>query len=224
MKKLLCFFVCCVALGTLATLATLGSCTPKAVATPGAAAKQYVEHIMNDNYDAFVEAISFTEPVPAAHVKTANKAHATALRTIHQPDISQRGGIREVRVVSEKPSADNKTCDVVVASHYGDGLVKTVNLHMVNDYDMWKVRETPYKEIWRATTSEGDTEVIKVRTGHERDFIKEKNRDTGEKQFIKDINHHDGRVEVIKVLENGHRHKEEIRTLRDGSIEDTLVK
>ncbi len=219
MKKILCFVAC------LAVIAALGSCNKKSVAaTPGLAAKQYVEHIMNDDYEAFVNAISFTEPVSAAMRKSVNKAHAAALRAIHQPDIAQRGGIKEVRIVSEKPSADNTTCDVVVANHYNDGLVKTINLHMVNDYDVWKVRETPYKEIWRATTSEGDTEVIKVRTGHERDFIKDKDLDTGEKQFIKDINRHNGEVEVIKVLEDGQRHKEVIRTLKDGTIEDVLAR
>ena len=209
-----------------AVVTVLGSsCRPKVVAaTPGIAAKQYVEHIMNDDYEAFVKAISFTEPIPTTNVNAVHKAHAAALRTIHHPDIAQRGGIKEVRLVSEKTSPDNKTCDVVLANHYNDGLVKTVNLHMANDYDVWKVRETPYKEIWRATTSEGDTEVIKVRTGHERDFIKDKNKDTGEKQFIKDINRNDGQVEVVKVLENGQRHREVIRTLKDGTIEDIQVK
>ncbi len=209
-----------------AVVMTFGySCNTKTVAaTPGIAAKQYVEHIMNDDYEAFVEAIFFTEPVPAAMQKNVHKAHATALRTIHHPDVAQRGGIREIKVVSEKPSVDNKTCDVVLASHYNDGLVKTVNLHMVNDYDVWKVRETPYKEIWRATTSEGDTEVIKVRSGHQRDFIKDKDVDTGEKQFIKDINRHNGEVEVVKVLHDGKRHKEVIRTLQDGTIEDIQVR
>jgi hypothetical protein len=192
--------------------------------TPGAAAKQYVEHIMRGDYESFVEAVSFSDTPPTGMTDQLEKAHAEALRTIHLPDVDSRGGIREVKVVSEKPSPDNRTCDVVLASHYNDGLVKTVNLHMINDYDVWKIRETPYKEIWRATTSEGNTEVIKVRSGHDRDFIKDKNVDTGEKQFIKDINHNDGRVEVIKVLENGQRHREEIRTLDDGTIVDTPVR
>ncbi len=60
MKKILCFVAC------LAVIAALGSCNKKSVAaTPGLAAKQYVEHIMNDDYEAFVKAISFTEPVSA---------------------------------------------------------------------------------------------------------------------------------------------------------------
>ncbi len=220
MKKIIYLAFCC-----LTAAAVVTSCRPKVVAaTPGEAAKQYVEHIMNNDYEAFVKAISFTETPPAEMKAEVDKAHATALRAIHHPDVARRGGIREVKLVSEKPSPDNTSCDVVVASHYNDGLVKTVNLHMINEYDMWKVRETPYKEIWRATTSEGNTEVIKVRTGHERDFVKDKSRDTGEKQFIKDINHHNGQVEVIKVLENGQRHREVIRTLDDGTVVDTQVR
>jgi uncharacterized protein YdaT len=223
MKKILYLAACCAA-GAVAAVVVC-SCRPKALAaTPGLAAKQYAEHIMNDDYDAFVKAISFTEPVAVAEKPAVDKSHATALRTIHHSHINERGGIKEIKLVSEKFSPDNKTCDVVLASHYNDGLVKTINMHMVNDYEVWKIRETPYKEIWRATTSEGDTEVIKVRTGHERDFIKDKNRDTGEKQFIKDINRHNGEVEVIKVLENGQRHREVIRTMPDGTIEAVQVR
>jgi hypothetical protein len=182
------------------------SCRPRPVAaTPGEAAKQYVEHIMRGDYEAFVEGVSFADPDAGATARH-DRVHAEALRTIHAPDVDDRGGIREVRVISERPSADNRTCDVTLASVYNDGLVKTVNLHMVNDYDVWKIRETPYREIWRATTSEGDTEVVKVYDGATRDFIK-------------DIDRHNGEVEVVKVLENGRRHHEVIRTMNDGTTE-----
>jgi hypothetical protein len=220
MKKILSLAVCCAVIGSVVV-----SCQRRAVAaTPGMAAKQYAEHIMDGDYDSFVKAISFTEQVPLTEKEVVDKAHATALRTILHSHIDERGGIKEIKLVSEKFSPDNTSCDVVLASHYNDGLVKTINMHMVNDYDVWKIRETPYKEVWRATTSEGDTEVIKVRTGHERDFIKDNNRDTGEKQFIKDINRHNGEVEVIKVLENGQRHREVIRTMPDGTIEAVQVR
>jgi hypothetical protein len=220
MKKIF-YFVAC---GIVAA-AVGASCHSKTqAATAGESAIKYVQHIVNDDYEAFVGAISFTEPVAKAQRKAVNKAHATALRTIHQPDIAQHGGIRDVKVVSEKPSPDNKTCDVVMSHNYNDGMVKTVNLHMINEENVWKVRETPYKEIWRATTSNGDTEVIKVRSGHARDFIKDKDLDTHEKQFVKDITRHNGDVEVIKVLENGHRHREVIRTLKDGTIVDDIVR
>lgn len=194
-------------------------CNPKtSAATPGMAAKQYVEQIARGDYESFVEAIEFTEPVPQQEKRAVNRAHAQSLRAIQQPDIAVHGGIREVKVVSEKTSDDNKTCDVVVANQYNDGTVKTVNLHMVNNYDEWKIRETPHKEIWRATNSLGDTEVVKIRSGRARDVLKGKNKTTGEKEFIKDINRRGGEVEVIKVLENGQRHKEVIRMTPDGTL------
>jgi hypothetical protein len=208
----------------LVVLAT-ASCRPRPVAaTPGEAAKQYVEHIMRGDYEAFVEGVSFADAPPTGMTAGQDRAHAEALRAIHMVDVNDRGGIREVRVISERPSADNRICDVILASHYHDGLVKTVSLHMVNDYDVWKIRETPYKEIWRATTSEGDTEVVKVHDGATRDFIKAKDRVTGAKEFIKDIDRHNGEVEVVKVLEGGRRHREVIRTMDDGTIVDTVVK
>ncbi len=84
-----------------------------------------------------------------------------------------------------------------------------MNYQMVNHNNVWKIRETPYKEIWKATTADGDVETIKIRSGHHRDFVKEK--DHGEKQFVKDIVKRDGQVEVIKTLRNGERHREVIK-------------
>lgn len=182
-------------------------------ATPGEAAKKYIEHIVNNDYEAFVNVISFVEPPAAGGRMAVNRAHAASLRSIHHPDVAEHGGIREVRVLHEKMSPDNRSCDVSIANRYDDGMVKRIDLRMINDMDVWKVRETPRKEIWRATTSEGDTEVIKVRSGHRRDLIEERDGDTGEKQFIKDIVKRDGQIEVVKVLEDGRRHREVIKTL-----------
>jgi hypothetical protein len=104
-----------------------------------------------------------------------------------------------------------------MAHHYNDGMVKTVDLLMLNDNNVWKVRETPYKEIWRGTTSNGDTEVVKIRSGHNREFIKDKDKDLGEKEFVKDILKRDGQIEVVKVLVDGRRHREVIKTLDEGN-------
>lgn len=220
MKKILYFVACC---GIVAAVGA--SCHSKTVAaTPGAAAKKSVEYIMNNDYERFVDQISFIEPVAPAYRKATNRTHATALRAIHHPDITRHGGIKEVRVVSEKMSPDNRTCDVRVASHYNDGMVKNVDMHMINDNKVWKVRETPYKEIWRATTTEGDTEVLKVRSGHERDFVKDKEHETGKKQFLKDVQKRDGQVEVVKVMEDGRRHREVIKTLDESNREIDKLK
>jgi hypothetical protein len=220
MKKILYFVTACCVVAALGT-----SCHTKTkAATPGEAAKRYVTDVVNNDYEAFVDQISFLEPVAAESKKTVNKTHATALRTIHHPDMAEHGGSKAVEVVQEKMAPDNKTCDVTIANHYNDGVVKTVDIQMINEDNMWKVRETPRKELWRATTSDGETEVVKVRSGHERDFIKDKVSDTGEKQFIKDINKRDGEVEVIKVLEDGRRHREVIKTLEEGNREIDKLK
>lgn len=216
MKKILYIAVC------LAAVASMGSCKKKVATTASQAAKQYAEHLRNDNYDKFVEAIVFTEPVAPAVRKVVNKAHATQLRTIHHPSITERGGIKEVRVVSETPAPDKKSAKVVLTNHYNNGTVETVNYDMVNQNNMWKIRETPYKEIWKATTNNGDVETLKLRSGHERDFIKE--NDNGERQFVKDIEKRNGEVEVIKTLENGNRHREVIKTLDEANREIDKLK
>jgi len=203
MKKVLYIALVCAAV-----MAVGASCNKKAAATPGVTAKRYVEHIVNDDYEAFVKAISFTQPVSKARSAEVEKVHAAALRAIQHPKTVERGGIKEVKVVSEKMSPDNKTCEVVLANHYNNGVVSTMEMRMAKEDGEWKVRETPNKEIWRATTSEGDTEVVKVRTGGEREFVKDKVRDMGEKQFVKDIRRAGGETEVVKVLEDGSRHKE----------------
>jgi hypothetical protein len=179
--------------------------------TAGDAAKGYVEHIMRGDYESFVRGVSFASPVPADQARRLEKTHAEALRTLHLPDVAGRGGISQVRVLSEKFSPDNRSCHVVVANRYGDGLVKTVNLDMVNEGDVWKIRETPYREIWRATTSEGATEVVKVRPAGD--------GAEGQKLFVKDINHPDGKVEVVRVLENGERHRQHVPILDDRTVE-----
>jgi hypothetical protein len=220
MKKLLYFATVC---GVIAALGA--SCHTKTkAATPGEAAQRCVTDVMNNDYEAFVDQISFLEPVAVENKKAAAKTHAAALRAIHHPDVTEHGGSKAVEVVREEMAPDNKTCDVTVVNHYNDDIVKTIDLQMVNEDDVWKVRETPYKELWRATTSDGETEVIKVRSGHERDFIKDKDLDTGEKQFIKDISKRDGRVEVIKVLEDGRRHREVIKGLKEGANEIDKLK
>jgi len=216
MKKILYIAVC------LAAVASMGSCKKKVASTASQAAKQYAEHLRSDNYDKFVEAIVFTEPVAPAVKKVVNKVHATQLRTIHHPSVTKKGGIKEVRVVSETPAPDKKSAKVVLTNHYNNGVVETVNYDMVKANNIWKIRETPYKEIWKATTNEGSVETIKLRTGHDRDFIKEK--DNGEKQFVKDITHRNGQVEVIKTLENGIRHREVIKTIEDGNREVDKLK
>jgi hypothetical protein len=206
MKKILYLPLCCM------VLAAGYSCRPRTtVTTAGNAAKGYVENIMRGDYESFVQGVSFAVPPPADLARQLEKAHAEALRTLHLPDVASRGGIDRVKVLSEKHSPDNLSCHVVVASHYGDGLVKTVNLDMVNEDDVWKIRETPYREIWRATTSEGATEVVKVRPAGE--------GGEGRKQFVKDINHPGGRVEVVRVLENGERRREDIPILDDRTVE-----
>lgn len=215
MKKILYIAVC------LAVVVALGSCKKKAV-TAGEAARQYTEHIMHDDYDAFVDAIAFREPVKPEVRKVVNAAHAKELRTIHHPDVTRRGGIKEVRLVSERPDARNKTADVIVRNVYNDGSIENMNYQMVNDNNLWKIRVTPNKEVWRATTAEGDLETVKIREGKERDFIKDK--DNGEKQFVKDIVKRDGQVEVIKTLANGERQREVIKTLDEGNREIEKLK
>lgn len=208
MKKLLYLALC------LGAAAMLGSCQKKVSATPGMVAKQYAEHIMNDNYDAFVNAIVFTEPVKPEVRKAVNAMHAKSLRTVHHPHVMERGGIKEVKIVSEQTAPDNRSCDVVLTNHYNNGVVETVNYHMVNDNKVWRVKETPYKEIWTGTTNEGDKEVVKIRSGRNREFIKD--NDNGEKHFVKDIVKRNGQIEVIKVLENGERHREVIKVMDEG--------
>ncbi|MDR2913165.1 MAG: hypothetical protein LBV38_07785 [Alistipes sp.] len=206
MKKIL-FLVTC-----LAAAAALGSCNKRATATPGGAAKHYVEQLQNDNYEAFIAGIAFVKPVevvaPAAR-ESSECSCAESLRAIHRPDVVERGGIREVRLVSEKVAPDHMTCDVTLTNHYLNGDIETIDFTMVNEVDVWKVRENPYKEIWHATDNNGNIEVIKVRTGHERDFFKGHD-DGGEREFVKNILRHNGQKEIVKVLENGTRHREVI--------------
>ncbi len=223
MKKIVYLALC------LGALASLHSCNPRAKATPGAAAKLYTEQIMNDDYDAFVRAIEFTE-TPAKAVKEAEaytrstfdadrreerreerlaeRETARDLRTVHRPHVTERGGIREVEIISEEKAPDN-TYDVTVRNVYNNGLVEEMKYKMVDEDRDWKIRVTDNKEVWRAVTDRGEREVMKIRDEHKRDFYK--NHEGGRRRFLKDITKKGGEVEIVKTLENGQRHREVIR-------------
>lgn len=209
MKKLVYLAALC------AAVVSFDSCKSKKVAqTPALAAKEYTEGMCNGNYDAFVEMIVFEEAVAPAKPEV-KKAHSTALKTIHKPSVDEKGGVKEVAVVSEKVAPDGKTADVVLTNTYNNGHVETVNYKMVNDAETWKIRVNDNKEVWRAITKDGDHEVIKIRDGKDRDFVKTK--EDGEKQFVKEITKRNGQVEVIKTLENGERHREVLKDIEDGN-------
>lgn len=213
--------VCCAA----ATV-TLAGCKDKkktTVQTPSMAAKECAQCLKDGNYEGFVEAVVFEEPIAVVAAKPMNgkstsprkatparkvskqqvRQHAAALKAMHQPEVQKKGGIKDVDVVSETVSPDGQTAVVVVTNAYNNGDVDQVGYLMVNDPEtqQWKVKVNKNKEVWRAVSNDGTSEVVKVRDGDVRDFVKVKQ--DGHKDFIKEIdgNHR----EVLKAMEDGHK-------------------
>lgn len=245
MKKLVYLVVCC------ATVASFAACKGKnkTAQTPAVAAKEYVELIKVGNYEEFVDAIVFEEPAKAPAVtpeqkKAVKTSNAQALKTVHHATVEEKGGLKDVAVVSETVAPDGQTADVILAGTYNNGEIETITCKMVNDEKRWKIRVNDNKEVWKAVNKDGDREVIKIREGHDRDFVKIK--EDGERDIFKDIEYADRKVEkikidgdreihidrttphgeVIKVVENGKvvkavktkntEHKAEIKTKADG--------
>lgn len=240
MKKIVYLALC------FGALASLDSCNPKAKATPGQVAKRYTERIMNDDYDAFVRAIRFTEtpadaaPKAKAYSRSMAKAatndaqhemresrrdwnHQAAreMRTVNHPSVTERGGIRQVEVVSEVVTPD-ESVDVIIENTYADGLVEQVEYKMINDDQDWKIRVTDNKEVWRATTDRHDRETLKIRDNRKRDFLKDNER--GDRRFVKELTKRDGQREVVKTLGDGRRHRDVVKVLEEGNRQIEKVK
>jgi hypothetical protein len=161
-------------------------CCNKAKISPAEAAKNYAEHIMNGNYEAFVEEAIVVEPAVRPEEISQQKADYTkAIKKNIHPEIRQKGGIREVNVTSENIAPDRKYAEVAVKQHYNNGETEDIIYAMVLDDRAWKLRLGHDKEVWLTKTPDGQRVVIKLKDSDHKEFIKVKEDDR--KEFEKEI-------------------------------------
>ncbi len=213
MKKFVYLAVIC------AAVAALASCKEKKTEkTAALAAKEYTESLLNGDYDGFVDLVVFAEPTPGTTTvpvkPEVKKVHSSTLKAIHQPSVDEKGGVKSVAVASEKVAPDGLSANVKLTNTYNNGEIEYIDYEMIYVEPVWKVKVNKNKEVWTATDINGDKEVIKIKEGANRDFVK--TNDDGERQFVKEIVKRDGQVEVVKILENGEHYKEVVKILEEG--------
>lgn len=229
MRRILLFVAVCIM-----AVAFITGCKKKVSNTPSQAAKESAELIKSGNYDEFVEHLYF-EPAEAsadsvavatpAHEVAKNKEHARqAMKTTAHKHIQEQGGIKNVVVKSETVAPDGKTADVVMTVQYNNDLSEDVSSAMILDQNVWKVRVTPHKEVWRIRTSDGQHMVFKLISGENREVLKDNEND--DKDVLKEIERgnteiskvkHDGEKDVVKVKDKDN--EVVVKTKHDGERE-----
>lgn len=161
-------------------------------------AKTYTESCYRTgNYDKFVEAIHFEKETPKKVVKQEKQTYAATLKKHNEPEVQQRGGLKESKVVSENIAPDGNTAEVLLKNYYNDGSIEDIRYNMVRDDNKWKIQVGNDKEVWRTTNARGQDVVVKLKDNDYKSFVKVKV--DGEKAFVKDIEPAGSDKEVVKV-------------------------
>jgi len=192
--------------------------------SPGEVAKAHHEMLKNNNYNGYVDNIYVDEtllPVsvtPAQrdqYVRTVNQQNAQMLRQKVQPTLDARGGIKDVAVKSQNIAPDGRNANVTLTNTYNNGQMEDVTYAlMMDNNDEWKVKMGPDKEVWRAVSTDGRHETIKLKDETNRQIMKDDA--DGNRDFVKVIQ--DGNREVTKVKEDGDRQVRKVIEKEDETV------
>ncbi|MDR0907273.1 MAG: hypothetical protein LBM63_01475 [Rikenellaceae bacterium] len=200
-----------------AVVASFAACKNQKHATPVATVKENVEIIKVPNFDNFVDAIAFEEPVKMRPVATAAKSAATRSYTVEVPRIVYTPATKaeqkpaNVIIVPEVVAPAEVTNNTMVAytpdtyefeaspfERFDEEYPAIASvLDTINYGKDWKIRNGKYKEVWRAVDADGNREVLKFREGHDRDFVKVKA--AGERDIVKNLEFGNRFVDKIKM-------------------------
>lgn len=129
MKKFIC-------LSSVFALMLLFAACSGSNSTPSAAFESYSSGMVNGNYDKLVEGI---------YISDDNKEKADAIRdqykemleTKGKASLEQKGGLKEIVVISEEISEDGTTAVVNFKQVFGDGTEEEDDQKMVKVGDEW---------------------------------------------------------------------------------------
>lgn len=120
----------------IATLFVVAACSSN---SPGAAAKKYAEYMKDGKYEQFIAGIAQDESVTAEQRQQQKDMLVAMLKEKGEKTINQRGGIKNIEVVSEEISEDGNTATVVLKQTYGDGETDDSTFEMVKLDGEWKM-------------------------------------------------------------------------------------
>ncbi len=107
--------------------------------TPSAAAKKYVGYMQSGDYEKFVDGIAFPEEASAEELQQAKDMYVSMFKEKGDKELKEKGGIKNVEIVSETIAEDGKTAVVEVKLIYGNGTEDTDEMDMVLDKGDWKI-------------------------------------------------------------------------------------
>jgi len=124
MKKLL-----TLALALTALVLTV-SCGTKS-ASPGAAAKAYMEALAAGDYEKVTDGMYFGPDMTAEETEEARAMWLSLIREKGAGDIEEKGGIQSVELVSEEIAEDGQSATVVLKTTDGNGETEEDSMKMV---------------------------------------------------------------------------------------------
>lgn len=131
MKKINYFCLFIITLGIFAACSASNS--------PGKAAQKYAEYIKEGKYDKFAENIVFDKGVTQEEARKQKEMLITLMKEKGESSINEKGGIKEIEIVSEDLSANGDSAKVVLKQTFGNGMSENTNYEMLKQDGKWKM-------------------------------------------------------------------------------------
>lgn len=183
-------------------------CKDNKTKNAGQVAKQHMEHLKAGNYDRFVECMAFDVSMPVEEVQAQKAAYKKALHHRIDPVVAEKGGLSEVKVISEKASPDGTRATVELENTYNNGQKEKYTTDLVWVGDEWKLDMDKHREVWHTKTADGRDLTLKLKDYDDREIFKEKIEGEG-KEVVKFID--ENGKEIIKVKADGEKMVEKVK-------------
>ena len=131
MKKMIYFSLFVLTLGIFAACSSSEK--------PGETAKKYAQYVADDKYDKFVDATAFDESATPEQIKEQKDMLLGLLQEKGQKGIEDKGGLKNIDIVSEVISADGNNAKVSLLQTYGNGDTEKASYDMVKRNGTWKM-------------------------------------------------------------------------------------
>ena len=107
--------------------------------SPGKAAKKYASYMQSGEYEKFVDGFYFEGEASTEDVDRTKQMLLSMIQEKGAKEMEQKGGLKEIEVVSEELSEDKKTAKVVLKEVYGNGESNENTVDMILVDGTWKM-------------------------------------------------------------------------------------
>lgn len=205
MKKIIYFSLCAVALtGFVACKSN------KNLKNVGNVTRDYALNLQSGNYDNFVDKMMVRNATPIES-HDMRELFVWMLKEKIDPIIREKGGIRDIEVVSQSATNDGLKATVVLNYIYNNGQKEDMKYDLLWADNRWYIELDNHREVWRTVTADGSDATFKLKDYEHKEVFKEKI--DGEREVIKNKEYDD--KEVHKTIENGDREVEKIKDKKD---------